>query len=79
MRLQRFMGLHLLAKQIQSSESSFNKSLQCYKLVVWLQIPRVLCLRHAIDAIVYLCLPRKLLGHSYLMIFKCVSLKWLSL
>ena len=40
MRLQRFISIHLLAKQIQSSESSLNKSLHCYKLVMWMQIPR---------------------------------------
>ena len=41
----RIMGIRSLAKQIQSS---FNKSLPCLELLVRMEIPRVLCLRHTI-------------------------------
>ena len=54
MRFQGFMGIRSLAKQIQSS---FDKSLHCHEMLG--QIPRVLCLRHAV---VFFCLPRTLLG-----------------
>ena len=47
---------YTLAKQIQSS---FDKSLHCHEMLVRMQIPRVLCLRHAV---VFFCLPRTLLG-----------------
>ena len=50
------MGIRSLAKQIQSS---FDKSLHCHEMLVRMQIPRVLCLRHAV---VFVCLPRTLLG-----------------
>ena len=50
------MGVRSLAKQIQSS---FDQSLHCYEMLVPMQIPRVLCLRHAV---VFFCLPRTLLG-----------------
>ena len=50
------MGICSLAKQIQSS---FDKSLHCNEMLVRMQIPRVLCLRHAV---VFVCLPRTLLG-----------------
>ena len=56
MRFQGFMGIRSLAKQIQSS---FDKSLHCHEMLVRMQIPRVLCLRHAV---VFFCLPRTLLG-----------------
>ena len=36
---------YTLAKQIQSS---FDKSLHCHEMLVRMQIPRVLCLRHAV-------------------------------
>ena len=39
------MGIRSLAKQIQSS---FDKSLHCHEMLVPMQIPRVLCLRHAV-------------------------------
>ena len=55
-RFQGFMGIRSLAKQIQSS---FDKSLHCHEMLVRMQIPRVLCLRHAV---VFFCLPRTLLG-----------------
>ena len=45
MRFQGFMGIRSLAKQIQSS---FDKSLHCHEMLVRMQIPRVLCLRHAV-------------------------------
>ena len=50
------MGIRSLAKQIQSS---FDKSLHCHEMLVRMQIPRVLCLRHGV---VFFCLPRMLLG-----------------
>ena len=50
------MGTGSLAKQIQSS---FDKSLHCHEMLVRMQIPRVLCLSHAV---VSFCLPRTLLG-----------------
>ena len=67
MRPQVFMGIHVcsLAKQIQRS---FDKSLHCYKILVWMQIPKVLSARHTV--VVVFCLPRKLFM-SYFMIFKC--------
>ena len=42
MRLQAFMGIRSLAKEIQSS---FKQSLHYHKLLVQIQILRVLCLR----------------------------------
>ena len=48
MRFQGFMGIWSLAKQPQSS---FNKSLHCREMHV--QIPRVLCLRHAVVFFVF--------------------------
>ena len=39
------MGIRLLAKQIQSS---FDKRLHYHEMPVWMQIPRVLCLRYAV-------------------------------
>ena len=63
MRFQGFVGIRSLAKQIQSS---FDKTLHCHEMLVRMQIPRVLCLRHAV---VFFCLPRTLLA-SYLKIFK---------
>ena len=45
---------------LTSKANSFITSLHCHELLVWMQIPGVLCLRHTI---VFLCsLPRKLLG-----------------
>ena len=61
------MGIRSLAKQIQSS---FDKRLHCHEMLVRMQIPRVLCLRHAV---VFFCLPRTLLGP----IFKCALAIWL--
>ena len=52
MRFQGLMGIRSLAKQI---ESSFDKSFHCHEMLVRMQIPRVLCLRHAV---VFFCLPR---------------------
>ena len=40
------MGIRSLAKQIQSC---FVKSLHCHEMLMWMQIPRVLCLRHAVS------------------------------
>ena len=51
------MGIHSLAKQIQSS---FDKSLRCHEMLVRMQIPRVLCFRHAV--VFFFCVPRTLLG-----------------
>ena len=46
-----------------SKANSFITSLHCHELLVWMQIPGVLFLRHAI---VFLCsLPRKVLVLSY--------------
>ena len=61
-----------LAKQIQSS---FDKSLHCHEMLVWMQIPRVLCLRHAIVFSVSF-FPSKKAFRSCLMIFKCVLATW---
>ena len=44
------MGIRSLAKQIQSS---FVKSLHGHEMLVWMQIPRVLCLRHAVVFFVF--------------------------
>ena len=61
-RLQGFMDIISLAKQIQSS---FNKSLHCHELLVRMQIHRILCLRLAV------------VFGSYLMIFsRWNSLIW---
>ena len=65
------MGIHLWANQMQTS---FNKRLHCHKLLVRMQITRVLCIGHAV---VFLCLLRKLLFRYYLMIFKCALEIWL--
>ena len=54
------MGIHSLAKQIQSS---FDKSIRCHEMLVRMQIPRVLCFRHAVV--------------SCLTIFKCALVIWL--
>ena len=51
MRFQGFMGIRSLPKQIQS--------LHCHEMLAQMQIPGVLCLRHAV---VFFCLPRTLLG-----------------
>ena len=75
MRPQVFMGIEecSLAKQIQRS---FDKSLLCHEILVWMQIPKALSARHAfvvvvvVVVVVVFCLPRKLFM-SYLMIFKC--------
>ena len=56
MWFQGFVGIRSLARQIQSS---FDKSLHCHEMFVRMQIPRVLCLRHAV---VFFCLPRTLVG-----------------
>ena len=45
MRAQGLMGIHSLAKQIQSS---FDKRLHCHEMLVQMQIPRVLSVRHAV-------------------------------
>ena len=45
MSFQGFMGIHLLAKKVQNS---FNKRKCCHELLVWMQIRRVLFLRHAV-------------------------------
>ena len=58
MRPQVFMGICSLAKQIQSS---FDKSLHCHEILVRMQVPRVLSARHAVNAVVFFCLPRKFL------------------
>ena len=50
-------------------QTSFNKSLHCHKLLVRMQITRVLKACH--------CLLRKLLFRYYLMIFKCALAIWL--
>ena len=46
----RIYGYTSLAKQIQSS---FDKSLHCDEMLVRMQIPRVLCLRHAVVFFVF--------------------------
>ena len=56
MRAQGFMGIHSLAKQIQSS---FDKSLHCHEMLVRMQIPRVLSVRHAV---VFFLSSKKALG-----------------
>ena len=56
MWFQGFVGIRSLARQIQSS---FDKSLHCHEMLVRMQIPRELCLRHAV---VFFCLPRTLVG-----------------
>ena len=56
MWFQGFVGIRSLARQI---ESSLNKSLHCHEMLVRMQIPRVLCLRHAV---VFFSLPRTLVG-----------------
>ena len=56
MRAQGFMGIHSLAKQIQSS---FDKSLHCDEMLVRMQIPRVLSVRHAV---VFFLSSKKALG-----------------
>ena len=71
MRFQGFMGIRSLAKQIQSS---FDKSLHCHEMLVRMQIPRVLCLRHARCC---LFLSSKNAFRSYIMIFKCALAIWL--
>ena len=43
----------------KANSKFFQKSLLCYELLVRMQIPRVLCLKHAV---VLFCLPRQLLG-----------------
>ena len=43
----------------KTNSKFFQKSLHCYELLVRMQIPRVLCLRHAV---VLFCLRRQLLG-----------------
>ena len=43
----------------KANSKFFKKSLHCYELLVRIQIPRVLCLKHAV---VLFCLPRQLLG-----------------
>ena len=54
-RPQWFISIHSLARQIQSS---FIKSLNWHEMLMLMQIPIVLCLRHTV---VFLCgLPRKL-------------------
>ena len=45
MSFEGFMGIHLLAKQVQNS---FNKRKRCHELLVWMQIRRVLFLGHAV-------------------------------
>ena len=45
MSFQGFMGIHLLAKQVQNP---FNKRKHCHELLMWMQIHRVLFLRHAV-------------------------------
>ena len=69
MRPQVFMGIHVcsLAKQIQSS---FDKSFHCHKILVWMQIPKVLSAGMPL-LLLFFCLQRKLFM-TYLMIFKCV-------
>ena len=49
-------------------QSSFDKSLHCHEMLVRMQIPRVLCLRHAV---VFFCLSRTLLGSIF---FNCRNL-----
>ena len=66
MWFQGFVGIRSLARQIQSS---FDKSLHCHKMLVRMQIPRVLCLRYAV---VFFCLPRTLLGP----ILRFSSVRW---
>ena len=70
MRLQGFMGIRSLAKQIQSS---FDKSLHCYEMLTRMQIPRVLLFK----ACCCLFLSSKNAFRSYLMIFKCALAIWL--
>ena len=50
MRFQGFMCIRSLAKQIKSS---FVKRLHGHEMLVWMQIPRVLCLRHAVVFFVF--------------------------
>ena len=70
MRFQGFMGIRSLAKQIQSS---FDISLHCHEMLVRMQIPRVLSLRHAV--VFFLSFNNAF--RSYLMIFKCALVIWL--
>ena len=73
MRFQGFTGIICsLAKQIQSS---FDKSLHCHKMLVWMQIPRVLCLRNAVVFSVSFLSSKKAF-RSCLMIFKRVLATW---
>ena len=64
------MGIHLLAKQIQSS---FNKRLHYHEMLVWMQIPTVLCLRYAV---VFFCLPRKIVGRGVMIHIPCGSIRF---
>ena len=70
MRLQGFMGIRLLAKQIQSS---FDKCLHYHEMPVRIQIPRVLCLRYAV---VNFCLPRKIVGRGVMIHIPCGSIRF---
>ena len=73
MRFQGFTGIICsLAKQIQSC---FDKSLHCHKMLVWMQIPRVLCLRNAVVFSVSFLSSKKAF-RSCLMIFKYVLATW---
>ena len=51
-RPQVFLGIHVcsLAKQIQRS---FDKSLHCHEVLMWMQIPKVLSARHAFVDLVH--------------------------
>ena len=50
-RPQVFLGIHVcsLAKQIQRS---FDKSLHCHEVLMWMQIPKILSARHAFVVVV---------------------------
>ena len=64
------MGIHLLAKQIQSS---FNKHLHYHEMLVRMQIPRVPCLRYAV---VVFCLPRKIVRRGVMIHIPCGSIRF---
>ena len=64
------MGIHLLAKQIQSS---FDKCLHYHEMPVRMQIPRVLCLRYAV---VVFRLPRKIVGRGVMIHIPCSSIRF---
>ena len=69
MRPQVFMGIHVcsLAKQIQSS---FDKSLHCHKILVRMQLPKVLSAGMLLLLLFFFSSKKAFYVLSY-MIFKC--------